>query len=231
MTTKTQQAIDNSQSLFQYKVKSVTDGMGKTEKVIKKSTNAKLGKRVTKGRLKGMPIYTVTLEERKTCPSTCAHWKDCYGNNMHLATRYTYDGALLNAMSNELHELQKKHPKGFLVRLHVLGDFPDMPYVHFWGAALRRFPALHVYGYTAHHKGTPLGDMISSMVSPRFMVRESGAFKEAHMTAVSYDNPTAQGMLLYKQAFICPVQEDKVSDCGACGLCWTSEKPVVFKTH
>ena len=89
--TKTQAAIAQGQSLFQYKVKSVNEGMGKTELVIKKSTNQKLGRKVTKGRLNGMAIFTVTLEERKTCSDTCAHWETCYGNNMHLATRYVAD--------------------------------------------------------------------------------------------------------------------------------------------
>ncbi len=79
MPTKTEIAIKNSVSVFHaHKVKSVLDGMGKTERVIKKSTNVKLGKKVTRGILKGMPIYTVTLEERSTCSETCAHWFTCY---------------------------------------------------------------------------------------------------------------------------------------------------------
>ena len=28
-------------------------------------------------------MYTVTLEERATCPKTCKHWYDCYGNTAH----------------------------------------------------------------------------------------------------------------------------------------------------
>ena len=63
MTTITDNAIKNGESVFHaHKVKSVLDGMGKTEKVIKKSKNKKLGKKVTKGIFKNMPIYTVTLE-------------------------------------------------------------------------------------------------------------------------------------------------------------------------
>jgi len=53
MLSKTEIAIQNDRSLFHaFKVKSVNDGMGKSERVIKKSTNVKLGKRVTKGKLK-----------------------------------------------------------------------------------------------------------------------------------------------------------------------------------
>ncbi len=43
-------------------------------KIIKQvTTQAKLGKWVTKGRLKGARMYTVTFEERKTCPKSCFH--------------------------------------------------------------------------------------------------------------------------------------------------------------
>ena len=79
METKTQIAIKNSRTLFPNKVKSGQDGLGKTELVIKKSTNGKLGKKILKGKWSGMPIYTGTLEERATCRKTCEHWNNCYG--------------------------------------------------------------------------------------------------------------------------------------------------------
>ena len=46
--------------------------------VIKPITNVKLGKWVSKSRHAGKRMYTVTLEERATCPKTCKHWYDCY---------------------------------------------------------------------------------------------------------------------------------------------------------
>ena len=229
--TKTQVAIAQGQSLFQYKVKSVNEGMGKTELVIKKSTNQKLGRKVTKGRLNGMPIFTVTLEERKTCSDTCAHWKTCYGNNMHLATRYVADEHLITAMHKELIILQKKHPKGFLVRLHVLGDFFSVDYVKQWQQWLDMFPALHVYGYTQRGRETAIGKLVNAMISPRWQVRTSGDINSPTMTALSGDNPLAMLKVKHKQAFICPVQLNKVDSCGTCGLCWQAAKPVIFLTH
>lgn len=44
------------------------------------ANNPKTGKRITKGLWAGMPIYTLTLEERASCPSYCHMWRDCYGN-------------------------------------------------------------------------------------------------------------------------------------------------------
>lgn len=38
--------------------------------------NRKIGRLVTKGRWRGMRIFTLTLEERPTCPTGCAHWRD-----------------------------------------------------------------------------------------------------------------------------------------------------------
>lgn len=233
--TKTEIAVATGKSLFHAaKVKSVTAGMGKTERVIKKSTNAKLGKRVTKGKLAGFPIYTVTLEERATCPSTCAHWADCYGNNMPFATRYAADDTLIETMGRELESLNKRHPDGFLVRLHVLGDFYSVDYVAHWANWLDQFPALHVYGYSAWHDDTSIGmalDQTRRTFGTRFMVRQSGNFDQPYMTALSADDIRAMDKVNDKQAFVCPVQLDKTPDCGACGLCWTARKPVVFITH
>src|SRR5262245_38746167 len=38
------------------------------------ANNRKIGGRVTKGALRGVPVFTLTLEERATCPRTCVHW-------------------------------------------------------------------------------------------------------------------------------------------------------------
>lgn len=250
--SKTQIAINNNVSVYSNRVKSVSDGMGKTERVIKKSTNVKLGKKVTRGKLAGFPIYTVTLQERATCPASCKHWADCYGNNMMFAIRYNADDELLAMMESELHDLQAKHPNGFLVRLHVLGDFYSVDYVAQWAKWLGMFSALHVYGYTANqydaidNKERAIGEALLSLrlaCGIRFAVRFSGSYSD-QFAALSADETQARDMLDNKKAFQCPTQISKetgklakkdektlVSDCGACGLCWQASKPVVFLTH
>lgn len=251
--SKTEIAVMTSRSVYKNRVKSVTDSMGKTERVIKKSTNVKLGKKITRGKLKGAPIYTVTLEERATCPVSCAHWKTCYGNNMMFAIRYDANDALIDTMESELIELQRKHPNGFMVRLHVLGDFFSIAYVAKWAKWLTMFPALNIYGYTANQPDATdtlersIGLALLSLrtASPtRFAIRFSGNFDHDTWTALSADDSRAVDMVANKQAFICPTQisvetgklakkDEKtlVPDCGACGLCWTAQKPVVFLTH
>tara|TARA_R100001126_G_scaffold84680_1_gene53057 strand:+ start:132 stop:896 length:765 start_codon:yes stop_codon:yes gene_type:complete len=250
--SKTQKAIIAGRSVYHKRVKSVSDGMAKSETVIKKSTNVKLGKKVTRGKLADFPIYTVTLQERATCPASCIHYHDCYGNNMMFAVRYNADADLIAAMESELETLQEKHPKGFLVRLHVLGDFFSVQYVAQWAKWLGMFPALHVYGYTANQFDAPdnkeraIGQAILSLrmaCGIRFAVRFSGSYSDS-FSALSADDNRALQLLEEKQAFKCPTQINKetgklakkgeetlVSDCGACGLCWQASKPVVFLTH
>ena len=250
--SKTQKAIMAGKSVYHNRVKSVSDGMAKSETVIKKSTNVKLGKKVTRGKLSGFPIYTVTLQERATCPRSCIHWGDCYGNNMMFAVRYNADDDLIAAMESELETLQAKHPNGFLVRLHVLGDFFSIQYVAQWAKWLGMFPALHVYGYTANQFDAPdnkeraIGQAILSLrmaCGIRFAVRFSGSYSDS-FSALSADDHRALQLLDDKQAFKSPTQISKetgklakkgeetlVSDCGACGLCWQASKPVVFLTH
>lgn len=83
----------------------------------------KIGAFATKGPRRGWPIFTLTLEERATCPRSCQQWRSCYGNNMQATERIEPGEALENALVAELAELQAKHPDGFMVRAHVLGDF------------------------------------------------------------------------------------------------------------
>ena len=133
-------------------------------------------------------------------------------------------------MALELVELQRKHPGGFLVRLHVLGDFFSVEYVKRWAAWLKAFPALHVYGYSAYPTNHPIRNELDKIIGPRFAIRASGNFQRK-FTALSMDDKRTAKKLKDKKAFVCPVQLDKTPDCGACGLCWTSAKPVVFITH
>tara|TARA_R100000234_G_scaffold27033_1_gene15597 strand:- start:2349 stop:3122 length:774 start_codon:yes stop_codon:yes gene_type:complete len=252
--SKTELAILNNRSLFQYKVKPASlDVMRKSERLIKRSTNKKLGKKVTKGIWKSYPIYTLTLEERATCPRSCFHYEDCFGNNMHRAIRYRHGPELEAMCEDELVVLQAKHPNGFVVRLHILGDFYSVSYVAKWAGWLTKFPALHVYGYTANQPNAQdklerdIGQAILSLRTNcpnRFAVRFSGNFTFDTWTANSYDDPVSVEMVKNKQAFLCPTQISKetgryakkdeetiVPDCGACGLCWTASKPVIFITH
>ena len=60
--------------------------------VLKQSKNAKIADKgklpvVKKGKFAGYVIFTLTLEERATCPRDCFHWDNCYGNNMAFAHR------------------------------------------------------------------------------------------------------------------------------------------------
>ena len=250
--SKTELAIMNSKTVFSNKVKSISDGMGKTEKLLKVSTNVKLGKKVTKGKYKGFPIFTLTLEERATCPRSCAHWENCYGNNMPFATRYNVGADFEALLETELQALQQKYPKGFLVRLHILGDFYSVAYVAKWGNWLSKFPALHVYGYTANHYDAEdklekqIGQAIKTIrdnASGRFAIRFSGHFED-NFSANSMDDSRSIEQVKNKQAFVCPTQISKstgeyakkdeetlVPNCGACGLCWASTKTVNFITH
>ncbi len=252
--SKTELAAMNGKTLFTNRIKKVDRStMGKTELLIKKSTNVKLGKKVTKGKWKGFPIFTLTLEERATCPRSCAHWADCYGNNMMYAFRYEAGSDLENMLEIELTNLQAKHPNGFLVRLHILGDFYSVSYVAKWTKWLGQFPALHVYGYTANQPDAidpqeqAIGQALLSLsenCASRWAVRFSGNFDRKQMTALSADDQRSIDLIDTKQAFQCPTQISKatgvlaskgeetlVPDCGACGLCWQASKPVVFITH
>jgi hypothetical protein len=114
----------------------------------KGSSNKKLGFKVTAKKWTGKRIYSLTLVERETCPTTCHHWDDCYGNNMPFAHRYKNANIDL-FLEREIQSLMQKHKEGIVIRLHVLGDFYSEEYVKFWEEMLLRHPKLCIFGYTA----------------------------------------------------------------------------------
>lgn len=52
--------------------------------------NKKLGDKITIKMWKGMTMYSLTLEERATCPTDCEQWDNCYGDNMPFAHRFDH---------------------------------------------------------------------------------------------------------------------------------------------
>jgi hypothetical protein len=186
----------------------------------------KIGKIVAKGPRRGWPIFTLTLEERATCPRSCRMWSGCYGNSMQAAERIVGGPELEAALKRELTALQAEHKSGFMVRLHVLGDFYSTDYVRFWASALETFPALHVFGFTARLPGTPIGDALAPLIAEqwdRFAVRISGApGSEKASRVVEGDDPGA---------VMCPAQGDAVAGCAECALCWGSTRTIGFRRH
>ena len=64
----------------------------------------------------------------------------CYGNRMQVAPRFVVDAALYEKLTMEIENLASMFPEGFAVRLHALGDFPDVEYARFWIDAVRAVP-------------------------------------------------------------------------------------------
>lgn len=199
------------------------------KRILKSGFNSKkIGKRVTKGAWKGMPIYTLTLEERATCPRTCDHWLSCYGNNMHWPHRFKHGPDLEEGLLGELCALSDDHEIGFVVRVHVLGDFYSKRYVELWDLALRLLPNLYVYGYTAHHPYEDMGNAIRDIRTSfpdRFKMRFSNHGKVAFNTITIKDPDEAVG------AIVCPEQVGKARCCGTCALCWSTKKTIAFLEH
>ena len=198
------------------------------QRVLKSGANAsKIGKTVMKGKWRGYPIFTLTLEERATCPRACQQWASCYGNNMHMAQRIVSDRWFDGVLRKELEALQAQHPGGFVVRLHVLGDFRNAEYAVLWQNALDAFPALRVFGYTAHPPESEVGSILLRMATSqweRFAVRFSGAgFEELGAEVVDEASDTKH--------LICPAQTGKTDCCATCALCWQSERTIAFLRH
>ena len=193
--------------------------------------NKKIGRRVAKGRWAGMNIFTLTLEERATCPASCQHLADCFGNKMNWSPRWRHGPALLAQLDTELRAIARANRNGFVVRLHVLGDFYSLEYVARWLSWLIEIPALRVYGYTAWPPDSPIGRaimMIARAHWDRFAVRFSNSGLPEMATATVYD-PTRRGST--DLGIVCPGQTDETECCATCALCWQSKDNIVFLAH
>lgn len=221
-------AVVEGRTMFPHQV--AAPGLHKT--VLKSGFfNSKIGARVVKGLWAGFPIYTLTLEERATCPSSCRHWRSCYLNNMPDSVRYREGDALEWHVEREVAGLELRHRNGFAIRLHIGGDFYSVGYVQLWRTLLERHAALHVFGYTARVDvdNDIIARSLATLVKqywPRFAVRFSDGATD-HWTTVSIEYPGHAPA----GAIVCPEQLGQTESCSTCGLCWTTDKPIAFITH
>jgi hypothetical protein len=215
---------------YQKSRKSLT---GYSHSVLKKPSSAKIGgagKHVKKGKLKGAEVYTLTLTERETCPTSCHHWNDCYGNNMPFAHRIEHGERLEARLIREVKEIctrAKNKGRLVLVRLHVLGDFYSVEYVQLWRKLLVLHTNLYVWGYT---HVTPSDNL---QIYHELQTNRNG-FPERWAVRWSDTCGTfsANSEELTSDGIVCPEQEGKTQACTTCALCWDApDKNIIFKTH
>lgn len=218
------QALTKGRTIFLKTIKSPA----KVGRILQPAvTNTKMGKGksvIVKGKWIGMPLYLLTMEERATCPRSCQQWTNCYGNNMPFANRIDHESpTFYPEIEAELAALEEKHPQGFVVRLHVLGDFFSVAYVKFWQRMQARHYGLCIYGYTHRHPGTPIGDAIQKWNDgDRTWVRFSdfGGPMSANVGAASGPEDIQ-----------CPEEVGATESCLTCALCWSTDKPIKFLEH
>jgi hypothetical protein len=207
--------------------------------LISGANNRKIGKVVTKGAWKGMAIYTLTLTERMTCPASCHMIRECYGNSMPFARRHLPGEDFERRIRAEVVEKARLHRGGFVVRLHVLGDFYSAGYVRVWRDLLNTVPELHLFGYTA--TGT------SALPSDVEIVSEIEGLNEDYpdQCFIRFSDPeTIPGgavvisrhpeAAIVPEGTVCPAEREATACCATCALCW--EKPargkaIVFVKH
>lgn len=197
--------------------------------------NAKIGGDVLSGRLRGAKIFTLSLEERATCPRSCALWRGCYGNNLHQTRRWNAGTELETGLAAEVQALCRMHRK-VLIRLHVVGDFYSMRYLALWVLLLDDHPNLHIFGFTAWKIDSEIGAGIARVraaLGRRFAIRHSNTTGE--WGSFTIDAPTQKARL--GEAIVCPEQRSANGDirpgvhCGNCTACWRGNAPIVFIEH
>lgn len=219
-------ATDRREPRTRYK-KSIK-AVAQTKSLLKPgSSNKKIGGHVSKGRWRGMPIVSLTLEERATCILSCEQWNNCYGDNMPFAHRIDHtDVTFMPVLDLELAGYNARYVTGYLVRLHILGDFFSEEYAEFWRLALLKYPALHIWGYTHVPTDDPIGKIVFAMNGDRCVIRSSDRPDLANSAQV-FGEGYGQG----DYDIACPQQTQATATCGTCALCWDSNKRIGFSEH
>ena len=231
-----------------------------TKTVFKRGQKSKLGFDISVGDWKGMPIYNLTLEERVTCPKDCEQWDICYGDNMPFAHRIDHtDPSFYDRMNVELNIMDVLHIHGYVIRLHVLGDFFSKEYIVFWLLQLLNRKALRIWGYTHNKRDTELGKMIAELnETGKAFIRYSDDHCTSFNTRVKRDPvwsahkkmnnkfkregksqvfPIQTSIPKYNNQMICPEQvHPNKYKCANCGACWNPKlkengTTIVFLQH
>ena len=229
--TKKSKAVQLGETVFRSKLFNAANYSQAILKPAKQNTKLGNGRsKIRIGKWKKFPMFYLTLEERKTCPTTCFHWVDCYGNDMNLGHRIIADDDLIPRLEKEVEQLSKRYPKGFVIRLHVLGDFYSVDYVIAWRRFLKKHSNLFVFGYTANTSG-PIRSAISAIRRKypkrwwmRFSQNASHSNKAPNVIYACHESYEGKH-------FGCPEQTGKLDSCIECGLCWQTKKSVKFYTH
>ena len=227
VTLKDHPALREGRTIFP---KSVVAASDSPRLFIRGDNSRKIGKRCVKGAWSGMPFYTLTLEERATCPTTCATWATCYGNNMPFARRHEKGRDLEKRIESDVAELAAKHPGGFIVRLHILGDFYSVGYARLWLKMMRRHSELRLFGFTGRPFDSPIGRQVAAL-NRFFPDRCRIRFSNQKVSAEWRSQVIKEASEKPDDAVICPAQTSATNCCATCALCWSSGKAIAFLEH
>lgn len=193
---------------------------------------------IRKGPWRGMAFFYLTLEERTTCPTTCRFNVDrgpgvvpCYGANMNMATRVDHTSPEFeSAVRTDVDVLADRYPKGFVVRLHELGDFFSVDYVVMWAELLERHHPLHIFGYS--HRTGDIGEALDAVQNKhalRFNIMDSDAEHGTGVRPVAVVAPEGTGF--GTKVVTCPEQTGRTMSCATCGLCMNGRTNIHFLPH
>jgi hypothetical protein len=215
--------------------------IGAEARVLKRGdSNAKLGDTVAVEMWRWMPLFSLTLEERRTCPRGCPFYAvvrvgdrdfSCYGNGMRAARRWQHGPELIRQITRELDLLQCLYPSGFVIRVHVLGDFYSEDYARFWVDALHRFSGLRLFGFTARPETSPIWSVLAEgnrLYPDRCRIRGSNRGGPMGTRVIAGEHDMRSGEV------VCPATQHRNPNacCAACGMCWSRPNlGVCFVAH
>ena len=157
---------------------------------------------------------------------------------MHWAIRWQAGPALERRLETQVAELAESHPRGFVVRLHVLGDFYSPEYVALWRSLLVAVPALHIWVFTAcwnvddvrlNGMGQTAGPIAAALAA---LIAD---YQPARLMALLSDGPRPRSAIVVETpeaapagSVVCPYDIGTRPSCCDCGICLAKIKKLIL---
>jgi len=194
-----------------------------------------------------VPIYTVTHEERKTCPGgrgECNLY--CMGDQEPWAIRWAIGPEFYKFAQRHLDLLDVLHPYGYIIRLQNLGDILEIEkdggeHVEFWSAQMERHTPMRVWLYTANDPASATGKRLTEIMERvgwrRFNLRFSNRWGEGCAHVIDgVKKPDWVG----PEMIVCPALVPKpggaagehlTESCATCMICANSRIGILLPKH
>ena len=169
-----------------------------------------------------LPAFTTCSGRNEFCDRYCYGVKNWYRERRVVESASArYARTLLpNFIPEMVSEIRKSGVK--VVRIHTVGDFYNVSYIHKWASIVSECDETAFYGYTRAWRSLELRELLEEL-----MCLAQNLHLRASVDFTHEDRPIGWKLfsVVNGEGLRCPHDLGKVAFCRDCGLCWSVSSP------